>query len=278
MSKVTTREIQLKELEILKAVVEVCERNHIRYYLSSGTLLGAARHQGFIPWDDDIDIMMPYADYCRFLEIGQKELGDAFFLQTNDTDPNWYRPHAKVRMNGTAMFEKDLRSYHIHQGVWIDIFILTGINSELEFKVKQKIITICNYIQMDDYFQANDIAVMENAVGKTGIKVLKVIFRIPLPVRSWLHDILMGMVVNSKNKKYLTELWSNMTKLYDADIFAGEEKKLPFEGELFSVPQKWKDYLETTYGDYMTLPPEEQRVTHSPSIVDLENDYSVYME
>ena len=158
-------------LEILQAFAEVCEKNGLKYFLVAGTLLGAVRHQGFIPWDDDIDVCMPWSDYCRFLDIGQKELGDKYFVQTTKTDSNWYRPHAKIRMNGTAMFEKSMMNYHIHQGIWIDVFILTGINNRLEFLVKRKLITISNYIQADDYFLAIGKENMKKELGKYPMSV-----------------------------------------------------------------------------------------------------------
>lgn len=277
MREVSIRDVQLKELEILKDVAAVCEKYKIQYYLSGGTLLGAVRHKGFIPWDDDVDISMPYQDYCRFIGIAQRELGDKYFVQTSRTDPNWYRPHAKVRLNGTAMIEKGLTSYHIHQGIWIDIFILSGISNRYEFKIKQKIITIANYLQADDYFRANDRLTMEKTVGKMGIFFLCLLYKLPFVFRSAVHDLLLKMVFNSKRKKYTTEIWSNMTNLYDSEIFDGNSTLLQFEDSFFHVPQQYEKYLEVQYGDYLTLPPEDKRETHMASIIDLSSDYSKYL-
>ena len=85
-SNSTLHKLQSTELTILKEFKRICEKYGFRYFLCAGTLLGAVRHQGFIPWDDDVDVSMPYDDYIRFLEIGQKELGSKYFLQTSETE------------------------------------------------------------------------------------------------------------------------------------------------------------------------------------------------
>lgn len=95
MHKMTN--VQHIELEILKKIDEVCKKHNINYWLDSGTLLGAVRHQGFIPWDDDIDIGMLREDYEKFLKVAQKDLGDDYFLQTRSTDKNYPLVFAKVR-------------------------------------------------------------------------------------------------------------------------------------------------------------------------------------
>ncbi len=122
--KSTLRELQLCELQILKDVKRVCDNHRIKYYLSSGTLLGAVRHQGFIPWDDDIDIMMPYDDYRRFLKVAQGELGEQYFVQNSETDDSYAFAYTHIRKNNTAVLRDwDLMNFS-HHGVWIDVFPL----------------------------------------------------------------------------------------------------------------------------------------------------------
>ena len=96
------------EVEILKRIVCICEKNNFEYYMVGGTLLGAVRHKGFIPWDDDLDIAMPREDYNSFLNIAQSELGNDFFLQSCFSDRNYGRIFCKVRKNGTLFLEKNI--------------------------------------------------------------------------------------------------------------------------------------------------------------------------
>ena len=97
--------LQKCELEILKEFDRICKKNNLSYSLNSGTMLGAIRHKGFIPWDDDIDVMMPAKDYKKLCKIAPKQLDSKFFLQTSYTD-NWYPSIAKIRMNGTTAIEE----------------------------------------------------------------------------------------------------------------------------------------------------------------------------
>jgi len=112
------------ELDIFKAFLKVCKENDLRYFLAGGTLLGAVRHKGFIPWDDDMDVLMPRKDYDRFLEIGQSLLPPEYFLQTRQTDREYPCNFAKIRDSRTTFVEKSLKDRVINHGVYIDIFPL----------------------------------------------------------------------------------------------------------------------------------------------------------
>ena len=114
--------LKSEEIKILDYFVDICDKNNLHYYLMYGTLLGAVRHKGFIPWDDDIDVCMPPEDYQQFLRIFKND--DRFFLQTVQTDKYYHTLFAKIRENHTCMIEKENTYMPIHKGINIDIFPL----------------------------------------------------------------------------------------------------------------------------------------------------------
>ena len=122
------RRLQLLQLKILKEFVRVCRKHGLRFYIMDGTCLGAIRHQGFIPWDDDIDVGMYAEDFDRFIRCSE-DFGPEYFLQTIETDPEFKTMIARVRLNGTTIIEKDFMNADIHQGVFIDVYPLFGYPS-----------------------------------------------------------------------------------------------------------------------------------------------------
>lgn len=118
-----TKELQKYGLKILSEFHNICEANNIKYILDYGTLLGAVRHKGFIPWDDDIDVAMTREDFNKFQELASKLLPENMFLQTNESDENYYNTFAKIRIPDNNYIEKAVEHFdHVH-GPWIDIFI-----------------------------------------------------------------------------------------------------------------------------------------------------------
>ncbi len=115
-------DIQKEELRILIEFDRICRKHNIKYSLSYGTLIGAIRHQGFIPWDDDIDVGMLREDYEVFLEKGQKLLQSDLFLQTCYTDPKYPQVYAKIRKNNTSFVETTVKNIQMHHGIYIDVF------------------------------------------------------------------------------------------------------------------------------------------------------------
>ncbi len=273
------RKLQLVERDILFRVVDVCEKHEIEYFMSCGTLLGAVRHGGFIPWDDDVDIEIPIPDYYRFLEIAQEKLGDEYFVQTYMTDPDYHFAYAKIRKNNTAFLNRYQRHYHIHHGIWIDIFPLVPTNTGPLLKVKKRWLSLCNFVQTQgeiDYYRKD----YEELLGSAGVTLLRAFLKIPMETRQRIHAKMLGVVfdVDSAKCSHRTYVWGNITRLIPKEIYHGEPQWLPFEGRMLRVPPKYTEYLRVVYGNYMELPPVEERHGHfSDAIVDLENSYERYM-
>lgn len=245
------RELQLKELEMLLEVDRICQKHSITYYLIGGSALGAVRHGGFIPWDDDVDIALPRPDYLRFLEVCSFELRDAYYLQTYKTQPHFPFPYAKINCHNTTFIEPGLEKLKIHHGIFIDVFPLDGVPRW----------TLSRFLQ--------DIC-------------FKVARRIPIGVsrhltfwRCWSMDRVISMVPSD-----VASNWANRVggprEIMDRTIF-GVPRRIAFEGYDFPVPNQVHQYLANLYRNFMELPPVDQRHGHQPLVVDLKRSYQDYL-
>ncbi len=273
MNSYNIKDLQKVELEILLEVDRVCRKHSIKYFLVSGTLLGAIRHKGFIPWDDDIDICMPINDYRRFCKIAKNELKKDYFLQNSDTDfsDRWF---AKVRKNNTTCIEKGYEKSRVHQGVWIDIFPLIGVKNDKKW---------LNKITRKAGFGKKMLSKRFAASGK--FKELsmekKLLKFLPLGlVRMIARLIFKSIFKDCSGFEYSYYLWgdSKIRARFRRGLF-DELCEVEFEGYMLPAPKEWDEYLTAVYGDYMTPPPPEKRNggSHTISTVDLNNDYSEYI-
>lgn len=272
------RQLQLCELGILKEVKRVCEKHHITFYLSCGTLLGAVRHQGFIPWDDDIDIEMPYADYQKFLTVAQEELGEDFFVQNRKTDDLFSFAYTKIRKNNTTLLSKYDIGIPGHHGVWIDFFPQTFIGGKFDYLFKKTCVRISNFLVLNDAKIEQDRAWLEKNSSKMMVGFVVAVHRIPFKIRKKLSDFFLKPVFITKRKKRIAKVWNSITYTYCAETFDGGAEFLRFEDELFPVPKQYQQYLIDTYGEnYMVPPPMDQRNGgHGDIIIDLENGWEKY--
>lgn len=263
------REIQLFEFQMLKDVAKVCDENDIEYFMAGGTLLGAVRHGGFIPWDDDIDIYMTLKNYKKFLKIGQKILGDKYFVQNYRTDNEYYEMWTQIRANNTTSMPVKYKYWNIHFGICMDIFPIIGYHSDPVKRAKQnKAFKLNRTLLADKYMRA----VGEPITGK-----LKYIYKIPRCLRRIFCKINEhNFMLDPDNYEINTELWYKTTFDYPAEIFKTNQK-LKFEDEYFTAMGGYERFLSITFGDYMQLPPENQRGGHNSElgdiIMDIHKDY-----
>ncbi|MBQ9880337.1 MAG: LicD family protein [Clostridia bacterium] len=269
------RKLQNTELEILIEIDRVCRKHRIRYMLTGGTLLGAVRHKGFIPWDDDIDIIMPIRDFYRFCDVCKLELSERFFLQTILTD-NFYHFWAKIRKNNTLMEESDY-PFEIHQGIWVDIFPIIGVDDSPEKikKIKDKMIDFIQFMiecrssgpfkrmSFDGILRFIPKKIQHFLVRKRFRLFLKKVFlSIPKPILFCIQEVKLKRLFDSVKDAgmwcYIAGDDFEIDARYPSEII-DDTTELEFEGKLFPVPSNYDLYLTMLYGDYMTPPPINER-------------------
>lgn len=260
--------IKSAELRIANEINQICLRNNIKYSMIGGTLIGAVRHHGFIPWDDDIDLMMERNEYERFLNIAENELSEEFYIANYEHTPSIGEPFTKIMMKNTVMKESFTGSSGAPAGIFVDIFpvdnapkskVLKTIQRYRNYSLRKKILIKSNY-----YF------------GKTGVKKI-------------IYDALGAFTFESKSdlvRKYR----NNQIKYNQCDVaeyvslcgaydynretlpkeWLSEYTFLEFEGQKLMAFKDYDKILKHYFGDYTKLPPENQRICrHAVAELDL---------
>ena len=265
MDNETLRKVQLAQLEIGKEIKRVCDENGIKYFLDSGTLLGAIRYKGFIPWDDDMDMGMLREDYERFIEIAPKELKPEYFLQTWKTDKSYPYAFAKIRKKGTVFIEAVSQKTNAHNEIFVDVFPydIYPDDETVRTKLTKKIMLLKYSLWMKDGMTPwlRHKSVLDRLLVKA--KYVPHYFYALTHSRDAMiaeYEKLMPMH-NAETSKYYVEQsggtpfgkWIIPTECFKDFI------EVKFEDTMFLVPEKYDLYLKTVYGDYMQLPPVEKR-------------------
>lgn len=264
-------ELQKTLLSMLKDFDDVCQRHGIPYQLFSGTALGAVRHHGFIPWDDDIDVVMLREDYERFFDKAAKDFdSEKYYVQREFTE-HWPMFFSKLRLNGTTYIEK----YHshdtkIHQGVYIDIFPCDNLADSL-FMQRLQYISSKVVIAKSLYARGYET---ESVIKKCFMKFCRL-----LPFKPFWKLC----VRKSDNDSSMVHTFFGGGKRFERSVFMREwfEKsvKMQFEYGEFPVSAHSDEMLRVMYGDYLVLPSPEQRVRKChAAIVDLGNPYTMHLE
>ena len=250
-------------LDILIEGHKICVKHNITYWLEAGTLLGAVRHKGFIPWDDDCDISMPREDYEKFLEIAQNELPKNMFLQTKYTDPECTIRWAKVRKNGTLLIQKnETGKENFHHGIFIDIFPYDGYKYGFVLRMMEWLRTFKD--KKNKYPKKSFIRILVTIYTN-------IIMCIPVQITVAICNYLIrnkGIICDDTGKYFTYGLeCENVRVTKKTDVLPVRLNNKVFEGYNFYVPNKPQNVLKANFGtDFMTLPPVEKRETHAVTI------------
>lgn len=246
------RAVQLKQLGILKEIDAICQRNHIDYWLDGGTILGAVRHGGFIPWDDDIDIAMRLEDVPRFVEAAQRELPEGLFIQTPDTDRDVRLPIYKVRDRNSFLVESaDDFSRNYGKGLYVDIFPMMPYPSCSRAFIKRVAKGYCRanaILSSQHYYSWRSFA----EFFYFGLK------------RAWCKVLWhVACLLRSKGEYTSNTLNNNGYGIMHRTDSIFPTGRIRFEDAEFNAPANPDAYLTDLYRDYMQLPPADKRGGHA---------------
>lgn len=244
------------ELQILEYIDQVCRENNIDYYLDGGTLLGAVRHKGYIPWDDDIDLTVNRRDFKKLMTLLNQGDGRYKALSMYDHE-DYYYFHAKVVDTQTELIE-DLGVPIRDMGVFVDIFPLENFpNQKLKRRIMQtrvRILRAAHYAVLVPEEKAKSLG--------TYNKMLRALYKKKgwRAIQEKVDNMLSAL---TEPTDYMSDIVGVRSYYNDAKAAYFKEKVyLEFEGRQFPAPSRYDEYLTLMYGDYMTMPPVEQRVTH----------------
>lgn len=264
MRKINLLEIQQIQLNIVKDVDRICKKYNIKYYLISGSCLGAIRHKGFIPWDDDIDIAMMREDYDFFLSLFDKEFNtNLYYLQNEKSEHEFVWPLSRIVVKNTFLDIPSKAHIKINQGMFLDIFPLDNIPDSNKLRKKQEkwIKTITKLINRKVYRKSE-------LSYKNYVKYIISILLSPIPL-SFLKKTRYNFIV--KYNKYSTSCVGNMASQYGyqkqimpREVY-GNPKLMFFNDLLLPFPERPEEYLSRLFGEnYMQIPPLHKRRVPTP--------------
>lgn len=281
------RNIQNIQLDILKEFEQICSKYNLTYFAIGGTCIGAIRHKGFIPWDDDIDVVMPFSDYCKFINLSKDVLASKYELIEGNTTEHFIFNFAKIHDSTTTYIEKSVESYKDRYcGIFLDVFPLHNLpNNKHWMRVVAYINHVLNRMNIHARFPISECL----TIRRKAIHLFAIPFKLfgGYAVFSNMQNKLFKKYDKKKYSKYVIFPWRGRqrknTLFSYKDVFYGKDfssmEKVPFEDITISVPNGYDRYLKMDFGDYMKLPPESKRAPgHSSSVILIDKSYKDYMK
>lgn len=268
-------ELQRVEFEILKEFVAICDKLDLKYYLVCGSALGAAKYNGFIPWDDDIDVALPRKDYEIFCEKAQSMLPEHLFLQNYRTDRYYPMIYSKIRNSNTTFIEKSCAGSNINHGIFIDVFPLDGYPEDIRLqktvekeKHRYNMIRLCCL----DVRRTWKTAILVSIQKLCGVhkNPKRFVERLENCIKQYSPEE-SAVWCNHGN-------WQGRLEYADRDQY-GDGSWAEFEGLQVRIPEKFDEYLTQKYGDWRSDPPEDEKSGHHYNyICDTNRPYKEFIE
>lgn len=262
MSDVNLRELQLFQLDILKELDRICKKHQIKYFLFYGTCIGAVRHHGFIPWDDDIDVAMLAEDYLKFMDVCKTELGDKYYFQTHFDDAKSYIFWNRIGVKKSTSINLEMSDIHQPWGICLDIFPLFPVSDDT--KEQNKRFTWLKNLELLSlkYFHLHD---MHSA---TGITKLKKACHGLLPDRlnCYLFSYYFKKAAKSSTTTNTYVVASRYSPFLKAEWFS-QTVDMPFEDMKLPCPINYHESLTKIYGDYMQVPDDKTKHSDDPNVI-----------
>ncbi len=258
LSREELRKLQLVEYELICEVDRICKKNKIQYTLYAGTLLGAVRHQGFIPWDDDADIAFLPEEYEKFFEACKRDLNtEKFFLQDYRTDKYYRWGYAKLRRNDSAFIREGQEHMKYHNGICIDLFTLYPVPDN----------KLLRSLYFGAFFLIRKTLYSEAGKVSSPNHFLRLIYRLLALIPKEVVFKIANSIVCHKPTKWLNLLFimSPASKKGVPRSCMSGYIPMQFEGRQFQAMTGFDEMLTIAYGDYMTPPPESERYSHNPA-------------
>lgn len=263
------RKLQKVILIVTEEIKRICEKNNIKYSMDSGSMLGAIRHKGFIPWDDDFDFSMMREEYEKFIKACEVDLDTSkFFLQTGVTEEKYAFEFAKIQLKDTEIIEDFSKNVDIHHGIFVDIF---PVDMLPEGNFKRKIFKLKNHILKNMVWVKCGYGTPEH-FKKVSYKVLRIIVA-PFSINQ-IKKMRHMFITSHNNRRSIDKrcFISDYPRSFRTYDLWDELVMYPFENSSYLGFKDYNRYLSNLYGDYMTLPPTEKRLIHSDYTV----NYGIY--
>jgi lipopolysaccharide cholinephosphotransferase len=271
--------LQDAERDILRVVDALCRENGIEYFIDSGTCLGAVRHGGFIPWDDDTDIGMPYEDYQRFCELAPKALPAGYSLATCENTPGLTSLWVKVFLDGTRFIDEVSMEAGCNQAIFLDVFPYFREEKDSARARDQK--ATCLRLQRMSYLHGIAHPKIPADTSLRGLKATACSMLHHTIAHVWKPQELSQQLLEAAQPIETSGRWFNATYpldgVHDSETLFST-RDIAFDGLTLKAPHDCETYLRTLYGNYLELPPAENRYTHLPRVLDFGDGVNVMEE